>query len=113
LQDFILSFYCKGTVTILGTTYTYNEWQHVTIYIKNVNADTLFKLKGDFEITEIFSISSKYFPDIEKYATARPEKSFIYDESGLDPVTIYNLRNTQNQMYLWKHGQAGIYDIQG
>lgn len=113
LQDFILSFYCKGDVTILNETHTYDKWQHVTVYIKNVNSDTLFTLKGNFDITEIFSISSKYFPDIEKYATARPEKSFIYDESGLDPVTIYNLRNTQNQMYLWKHGQAGIYDIQG
>ena len=33
--------------------------------------------------------------------------------NGVFPISSYSLRDDGNRMYLWKHGQAGIYDNQG
>ena len=37
----------------------------------------------------------------------------VTQDTGFYPLDTYDIRNSSNSFYLWKHGQAGVYDNQG
>jgi hypothetical protein len=41
------------------------------------------------------------------------EDPIIPDENGIFDLNTYPIRDSGNRMYLWKHGQTGIYDNEG
>lgn len=127
----IISFYYKGKVKLSHSqikyqseqvhTYSSDTWEHVLVLLpKGLHDDntclTLSTING-VEISEIAYYPTNVYLEIDKLDNALCDSKYndiyIYNQNDISKLLKYNIRNTQNQMYLWKHGQAGVYDIQG
>ena len=127
----IISFYYKGTIKLSHSyikypseqvhTYSSSVWEHVLILLPEVvhddNTWLTLSTEDGAEVSEIAYYSTDVYPEINKLDNALCKSGYkdiyIYNQTDISNLLKYNIRNTQNQMYLWKHGQAGVYDIQG
>lgn len=99
------------------------EWKHMLFILpKGLHKDSsyleLSNTKGGItEIVEIAYYPTSLYKEIQQYdknlSGSGISSLILYDQENISKILKYNIRNTQNQMYLWKHGQAGVYDIQG
>lgn len=97
--------YYLGTVSEDSDGKKYINWKFEYSKIKQsgdlfiVSKDQLDKSNGCVRIADLKVVKLQGITTME-------------EESGV--FNLYNLRNsTPNRMYLWKHGQAGLYDNQG
>ena len=100
-----------------------NEWVFFGIGIKNF-------LQGDILINNVYisplnqqeKVEYQFFePKLVHYdkVITNKQESYICKQSYINNSQIlgfsdyYDLRNSENSIKLWKHGQAGVYDNQG
>ena len=120
---YILAFYSKGLIKItkhgskIYEIVNSTEWQHTSLIIPYCNKDYIniqIQATGKTEIAEISLCPIEYIEEVAQYYNKKQTQEVeVFNEDKTTPLVRYNLRNTQEQMFLWKHGQAGIYDIQG
>lgn len=125
VDDYIINFYYQGNIkvykdkiNILDENST--SWKHISLIVPNCHRDdiriVLNSSGGSLAELSIASLSS--FTEVKEwytktYSNSNNKESQVFDDTNASPILRYDLRNTQNQMHLWKHGQAGVYDIQG
>ena len=129
----VISFYFKGKIKLLHDSrdikppYISDTWKHITIILPEQHTKQsqlqLLSLDDSTEITEIAFYPVSTYKVIQDYYNTQtslvqnntiidfPEKELLEDKN--DKINLYNIRNTQDQLFLWKHGQSGVYDIQG
>lgn len=100
-----------------------DNWQFYYTTYKIENSSTENQLFANLELTLNFSAATFYLTEVkfqpcssadyETFASRGKNMNCVTQESGFYPLETYNVRNSMTSFYLWKHGQAGVYDNQG
>lgn len=86
----------------------FNKIDKISLFINSNNSEPIYIAEA-----KIKPCSKDIYDKVEKAnndTTVMRVDKMVDGFYGLD---TYDLRNSANQFYLWKHGQAGVYDNQG
>jgi len=91
-------------------TYDFKDFEQIESY-----KFYAVKLNKTFTVTISYSTqSSDYLYLADPKIVVLTNNEYNEDISKPKVFKCFNLRNSaENTMYLWKHGQAGLYDNQG
>ena len=83
------------------------------LYVSDFKYIELDPSQYEQEVMSLDSIITGKYPNVAIISKTYDFVNYVNSDAKVDPKLYWEIRNSINNIKLWKHGQAGIYDNQG